>query len=63
MSKELHEEIEELAMDVWGADGTLGDLVAGLSNEQIKFLLDMKIAEVMSNPVDFSFAFEVIANA
>lgn len=60
MKKDLHEQVDEIAMDVWGSDGTLGDLLALLNDEQTQFLFDMKLKEFESEADDLSFSFEVI---
>lgn len=60
MKKDLHEQVDEIAMDVWGSDGTLGDLFALLNDEQTQFLFDMKLKEFESESDDLSFSFEVI---
>jgi hypothetical protein len=60
MKQDLHEQVDEIAMDVWGSDGTLGDLFALLNDEQTQFLFDMKLKEFESETDDLSFAFEVI---
>jgi len=60
MKKDLHKQIDELAMDVWGSDGTLGDLLAMLNDEQTQFLFDMKLKNFESDDGDLSFVFKVI---
>lgn len=60
MKKDLHKQVDELAMDVWGSDGTLGDLLALLNDEQTQFLLDMKLKNFESDDSDLSFVFDVI---
>lgn len=60
MKKDLHQQIDELAMDVWGSDGTLGDLFAMLNDEQTQFLFDMKLKNFESDDGDLSFVFDVI---
>lgn len=60
MKQDLHEQVDEIAMDVWGSDGTLGDLFALLNDEQTQFLADMKLKEFESETDDLSFIFEVI---
>jgi hypothetical protein len=60
MKKDLHKQIDELAMDVWGSDGTLGDLFAMLNDEQTQFLFDMKLKNFESDDGDLSLVFEVI---
>lgn len=41
--KQLFKEIDELAMDTWGVDGTLGDFFSMLNDEQSDLLFSMKI--------------------
>jgi hypothetical protein len=60
MKKDLHKQIDELAMDVWGSDGTLGDFIAMLNDEQNQFLFDMKLRNFESDDGDLSFVFDVI---
>jgi len=60
MKKDLHKEIDSLAMDVWSDDGTLGDLFALLTDEQTQLLFDMKLKTFESDDGDLSFVFEVI---
>jgi hypothetical protein len=42
-SKQLFKEIDEVALDVWGSDGTLGDFFAMLNDEQTDLLFAMKV--------------------
>lgn len=61
MNKKNYEEIEELAMDVWAADGTLGDLFAVLTDEQAEFLYNMKITDFMADDDELAFGFDIKA--
>lgn len=60
MKKILHEQVDEIAMDVWGSDGTLGDLLALLNDDQTQFLFDMKLKEFEADQDNLSFNFEFI---
>ena len=60
MKKVLHEQVDEIAMDVWGSDGTLGDLLALLNDDQTQFLFDMKLKEFEADQDNLSFNFEFI---
>ena len=60
MKKVLHDQVDEIAMDVWGSDGTLGDLLALLNDDQTQFLFDMKLKEFESDQDNLSFNFEFI---
>jgi hypothetical protein len=57
--KQLLKEIDEIAMDTWGDDGTLGDFFASLSDEQTDLLFEMKIKDFVCDPIDQSCAFEL----
>lgn len=60
--KQLHKEVDELAMDVWGNDGTLQDLLDQLNDEQAAFFLGMKIKDFGGDPDDLTFGLEVVDN-
>jgi hypothetical protein len=59
--KQVFKEIDELAMDVWGNDGTLADLFAVLNDEQTDFLMNMMLKDFGGDADEFSFGIEVIA--
>lgn len=59
MKKDLHKQIEELALDIWAEDGTLGELLSVLDDEQIQFLYNMKLKNFESDDDDLSFVFDV----
>lgn len=59
--KTVFKEIDEIAMDVWSSDGTLGDLFAQLNDEQTDFLMNMMLKDIAGDADEFSFGIEVIA--
>lgn len=59
--KQIYKEIDDIAMDVWGDDGTFGDLIAALNDEQTDFLMNMLLKDFAGDPDDMSFGIEVIA--
>jgi hypothetical protein len=59
--KRLFKEIDETGLEVWGEDGTLGDLFASLNDEQTNFLMNMLVRDFMADPDDMSFGVELIA--
>jgi len=59
--KKLYKEIDEIAMDVWGEDGTLADLLAALNDEQTDFLMGMLIRDFVGDADEMSFGMELIA--
>ena len=58
--KQLFKEIDELAMDIWAVDGTFGDLIAQLTDEQTDFLMDMRWKDVAADHDDLTFGLELI---
>ena len=58
--KKMFEEIDRIALDTWGQDGTLSDFFAALTDEQTDFLFAMKIKDFASDPLDLSCGFELI---
>lgn len=60
MKRDLHKQIEELALDVWAEDGTLGELLSVLDDAQIQFLYNMKLKNFESDDEEeLGFVFEV----
>lgn len=59
--KKMFKEIDELAMEVWSEDGTFGDLLAVLSDEQTDFLMSMMISDFAADADEFKFGMEVVA--
>ena len=57
----MFKEIDEIALDVWSEDGTLGDLIAALSDEQTNYLMSMMISDFATEPDDFKFGLEIMA--
>lgn len=58
--KLVFKQIDELAMDVWGEDGTFGDFIGSLNPGQLDFLMRMKLTEFMGDSDELSFGFELI---
>lgn len=58
-SRQMFQEIDEVAMDVWSDDGTLGDLLASLTDDQTDLLFSLKIKNFASNPHDMSCEIEL----
>lgn len=58
-NKKMFEEIDRIALDVWGSDGTLSDFFAALTDDQTDLLFAMKIKDFASDPSDMSCIFEL----
>ena len=58
-NKKMFDEIDKIAMDVWGADGTLSDFFAALTDDQTDLIFSMKIKDFASDPMDMSCTFEL----
>ena len=52
--KQLMQEIDMIAMDIWSQDGTLGDLFSALNDDHTDLLFSMKIKDFSSDPTDNS---------
>jgi len=52
--KQLMQEIDMIAMDIWSQDGTLGDLFSALNDDHTDLLFSMKIKDFSSDPADNS---------
>ncbi len=59
-TKQLFKEIDEIAMDIWAQDGTLGDLFSALNDDHTDLLFSMKIKDFASDPNDFSCVIELV---
>lgn len=59
--KRMFKEIDEIAMEVWSEDGTLGDLIALLNDEQVDYLMGMMLSDFVAHQDEFKFGFEVTA--
>lgn len=59
--KKMFKEIDEIAMEVWSEDGTLGDLFACLSDEQTDYLMSMMISDFVAEADEFKFGMEIQA--
>jgi hypothetical protein len=58
-NRQMFQEIDEIAMDVWSDDGTLGDLLASLTDDQTDMLFSLKLKSFASNPNDMSCEIEL----
>jgi hypothetical protein len=56
----MFQEIDEIAMEVWSEGGTLGDLLAVLSDEQVEYFTGMLLSDFVSEEDEFKFGFEVV---
>jgi hypothetical protein len=54
-------EIDEIAMDIWSQDGTLGDLFSALNDDHTDLLFSMKIKDFASDPNDMSCGIELVS--
>lgn len=50
--KQLFKEIDEIGLEVWSEDGTLGEFFSSLNLEQTDFFMNMLIRDFMSDPDD-----------
>lgn len=57
-NKKMFEEIDHIAMDIWGSDGTLSDFFAALTDDQTDLIFAMKIKDFSSDMTDLSCIFE-----
>lgn len=53
--KKTFKEIDQIAMDIWGEDGTLADLINILDDEQTYLLLSMKLKDVAADVDSYEF--------
>ena len=58
-TKQLMKEIDEIAMDVWSQDGTLGDLFATLTDDHTDLLFAMKLKDVSTDPNSIACSIEL----
>lgn len=58
--KKLFKEIDEIAMDVWGEDGTMADFINALSDEQAALFMGMKIKDTAADLDDYEFGLTLI---
>jgi hypothetical protein len=56
----LFEEIYELGLDAWDQNGTLGDLLASLNDEQSNFLLNMSVTDFFDESSELRFGIEIV---
>ena len=56
----LFEEIYELGLDAWEQNGTLGDLLASLNDEQSNFLLNMSVTDFFDESSELRFGIEIV---
>lgn len=58
--RKMFKEIDEIAMDVWSNDGTLGDFIAALSDEQMAFLMEFRLGDLSADADELTFGFEFV---
>jgi hypothetical protein len=58
--RRLFAEIDEIAMDTWGEDGTLADLINSLNDEQTALFMGMKIKDCAADTEDYEFGLTFI---
>lgn len=59
--KRLHKEIDAVGVEVWGENGTLGDFIAALNDEQADFIMNMQIRDFFTDSNELAFGIEIIA--
>lgn len=59
-NKRMLEDIDAIAMEVWGDDGTFGDFLAALTDDQTDLLFSLKIKDFAADPQDGTMGFELI---
>lgn len=60
-AKQLMKEIDEIAMDIWSQDGTLGDLFSALNDDHTDLLFAMKIKDFSGDPQNISCIIDLIS--
>jgi hypothetical protein len=60
-SRQLMKEIDDVALDIWSQDGTLGDLFSALNDDHTDLLFSMKIKDFASDPNDMSCGIELVS--
>ena len=58
-AKQLLKEIDDIAMETWSQDGTLGDFFAALTDDHTDLLFSMKIKTFSSDPDNGSCEIEL----
>ena len=59
--KKMFQEIDAIGLEIWGEDGTLGDLLDSLNKEQMDFFLNMLVRDFMADSNEVSFGIDLIA--
>ena len=60
-SRQLMKEIDDVALDIWSQDGTLGDLFAALTDDHTDLLFAMKIKDFTSDQNNVTCGIELIS--
>lgn len=58
--KRIFKEIDEIAMDTWGEDGTLADFINALNDEQAALFMGMKIGDCAADFDDYELGFTLV---
>ena len=58
--KKMFKEIDEIAMETWGEDGTLADFINALDDEQTALLMGMKIKDAAADLDSYEFGLTLI---
>jgi len=58
--KKIFKELDIIGIEVCSEDGTFGDFLLSLNDDQKDFLMNMSLNDFMSNPNDCSFGFDLI---
>ncbi len=61
MKKKLFKEVDELGLEVWDADGTLGDFINSLDSDQTDFFMNLLLRDFVSDSNEMSFGIELVA--
>ena len=58
--KRLFKKIDDKGIKVWDNDGSLGDFIDSLTQEEKDFFLSYKIRDFLADPDDNAFGIEII---
>jgi hypothetical protein len=58
--KRMLTSIDDVGMEVWSKDGTLGDFLSGLNKEQKSFIMSMNMADFICEINEDRFIIELI---
>lgn len=57
--KKLFRSIDDIGMEVWSEDGTLGDFLSMLSSNEKKFFLSLNLSDFVLDKDDETFRLEL----